>query len=59
MRIHSKAYLENQIELYTKAIQDPKNKSNLQVLQWLKEFYEERMESEYGMENNKRDYKQL
>ena len=55
MKIHSKSYLENQIELYTKAIQDPKNKSNLQVLQWLKEFYEERLESEYGMENNKRD----
>ena len=55
MRIHSKAYLENQIELYIKAIQDPKNKSNLQVLKWLKEFYEERMESEYGMENDKRD----
>ena len=55
MKIHSKAYLENKIELYTKAIQDPKNKSNLKVIQWLKEFYEERMESEYGMENNKRD----
>ena len=55
MKMHSKAYLESQIELYTKAIQEPKNKSNLQVLQWLKEFYEERMESEYGMENNKRD----
>ena len=55
MKIHSKAYLESQIELYTKAIQEPKNKSNLQVLKWLKEFYEERMECEYGMENNKRD----
>ena len=55
MKIHSKAYLESQIELYTKAIQDPKNKSNLQVLKWLKEFYEERMECEYGMESNKRD----
>ena len=55
MKIHSKSYKENQIEIYTKAIQDPKNKSNLQVLQWLKEFYEERMESEYGMENDKRD----
>ena len=55
MKIHSKAYLESQIELYTNAIQEPMNKSNLQVLKWLKEFYEERMECEYGMENNKRD----
>ena len=55
MKIHSKAYLESQIELYTKAIKEPMNKSNLQVLNWLKEFYEERMESEYGLENNKRD----
>ena len=55
MKIHSKAYLKSQIELYTKAIHDKNNKSNLQVLQWIKEFYEERLESEYGMENNKRD----